>query len=597
MAVVVLAAAFAGYHQIFTTHSPQDDEGYVMLSLVSFMEGRPLYDETYTQYGPAPFVVRSALHRLGGLPVTHDVTRLTTLAVWLGAATLGAALVVRVTGARTLWVPTFLIVFFHLERLCLEPGHPQELCVLALVAAPLVLACGLRAAWQVTLLGLFVATVLATKINVGVFLLATCALMMLLLGPRDRLARLALAASVPAVLVMPFLVCRAHLRAPSGTFLPFVVASSTLATVVVALRETRPAKFAPRDLATFLAVVLIGTAGWLLVPVGQGTSWNGLRHGLLGVHAGFAQHFSEAPPLHPMAIPWGVFGVLAALASQRRAWIVAAARGVGVLALAIACLYYLLETCIPLVHGTIDRGAAGTLVGMALPMIWVLAKPADRRGSSDVMEAPRLFLALLACLQPLGAYPTPGTQMAVGSLPVVLGCVIVLHDGIRAAGAWRAGTWLVAAVSLLLVSTVGLRDIQFRRRWSSLASLGLPGAHRIRLPSELTTRFRWLTRTLREHTDTFVFAEHAHDSFYLWTERPPPTGLNPPSWPFMLDRAEQERVVAALRSAGRVGVVHEPFALRLPDDSPLRAYIAAHFEPALGDGFFEVWLPKGSSRR
>ena len=55
-AALALAAAGAGYEQIFSTNAAYDDEGYVMLSLVSYRHGKPLYDET-TQYGPAYFVL------------------------------------------------------------------------------------------------------------------------------------------------------------------------------------------------------------------------------------------------------------------------------------------------------------------------------------------------------------------------------------------------------------------------------------------------------------------------------------------------------------------------------------------------------------
>src|SRR5262245_841721 len=209
LAALLGAAGFAGWHQIFATHTDYDDEGYVMLSIVSFMDGKPLYDETYTQYGPVPFVVASAVHGLTGLPIDHDVTRLTTLGLWLAAAVLAAALVVRLTGAWWAGAVAFLVAFFHLERLCLEPGHPQQLCVLGILAAPLVLSG--RAALShrgAAVLGFLVASVAMTKPNVGGFLLASTGLALLVLGPRDRVARLALTVAVPAVLLLPFVLTR-----------------------------------------------------------------------------------------------------------------------------------------------------------------------------------------------------------------------------------------------------------------------------------------------------------------------------------------------------------------------------------------------------
>src|SRR5262245_50046453 len=56
-----------------------DDEGFFMRALQGFLDGSPLYDETYTQYGPFYYLVAGAGHRLTGLPVTHDGSRLVML--------------------------------------------------------------------------------------------------------------------------------------------------------------------------------------------------------------------------------------------------------------------------------------------------------------------------------------------------------------------------------------------------------------------------------------------------------------------------------------------------------------------------------------
>ena len=60
-----------------------------MVSLDSFLSGQPLYDSTYSQYGPAYYCLQSLLHGNGGLPITHDVTRMKTLVTWLAIAVLG----------------------------------------------------------------------------------------------------------------------------------------------------------------------------------------------------------------------------------------------------------------------------------------------------------------------------------------------------------------------------------------------------------------------------------------------------------------------------------------------------------------------------
>ncbi|MCA9259975.1 MAG: hypothetical protein KDA61_12275, partial [Planctomycetales bacterium] len=117
--VLVSAMGLAGYQQLFSTFAPYDDEGYVMLSLASYRDGKPLYDETSTQYGPALFALQSAFHTVTGLPISHDVTRLRTLSAWLLIAALAGALVYRLTGHFWLASASSGVAFLHLDRFCL----------------------------------------------------------------------------------------------------------------------------------------------------------------------------------------------------------------------------------------------------------------------------------------------------------------------------------------------------------------------------------------------------------------------------------------------------------------------------------------------
>ena len=56
-----------------------DDESYAMLSLQTFFQGQRLYEETYTQHGPAYCLIQSPFRLRGGVPITHDVVRLKTV--------------------------------------------------------------------------------------------------------------------------------------------------------------------------------------------------------------------------------------------------------------------------------------------------------------------------------------------------------------------------------------------------------------------------------------------------------------------------------------------------------------------------------------
>lgn len=588
MATAVLGAAFAGFHQIMTTHTLYDDEGYVMQSLASVLAGDALYDRTFTQYGPVPMLAALLFHRVTGLPVSHDVTRIVTLASWLVVSMLGGLVAARLTRSRWMALVGFVIVFLHMERLCLEPGHPQNVCALGLVAA--VLLSSRRegeppSRGALAALGLVVGAVLMTKVNVGVFLVASVCLVMLLRGPRTPIARYALAGVSAAVVLLPFVLVRAHLRAPGGVLLPVAVGSSA-AGIVVVMRDRRHPVLALGDVAAFGAAV--GAASVLSVAgmCATGSSLRGVWLGMTAVHRDFVKHFATPAPLVAAVLPWSVVALVAA-GSARRSWARALARGAMLGALAIACVRYVTETFQPLALGLVDRGASGLLVGFAAPMLWVVLCPDD----PDAADDGRLALATIGALQPLGAYPTPGSQMAVGSLLVVVGCVVAAHDALRAAVRAPVRRALAVASAAGLLAIVLVRAVEFQHRSRSLVALRLPGSAYLRMERRQAARYRWLARTLRERTDTFVFAEHALDSFYFWTEKQPPTALNPTYWPFMLSSEDEVRIVRALRSRRRVGVVHAPFAMALPD-SPLRAYIDAEFAPAVTDGYFHVWLPR-----
>jgi hypothetical protein len=346
-----------------------------------------------------------------------------------------------------------------------------------------------------------------------------------------------------------------------------------------------------RHVVAFGGALLVTTGGFLLTAWWRGSSPSGLWHGLIAQHVEFTRLFASPTPIPVLALPWSVAGLAGALLVARRPHYANAARLVIACALVWSCIRHLLDVPLPLVHGTIDRGASGILVGLVTPLSWVLLVP-DRDDRLRNWTG-RLALCAIAALQPLVAYPTPGTQMASGSLATLMVSVVALDDL-----EWRSVPHVVPirfvlpSLLALLVATIAVRDVAFHRRAQTLVPLGLPGADLLRMPAERVARYRWLTSTLRERADTFVFAEHARDSFYFWTRLPPPTGLNPTFWPFLLRPAEQDRVVAALERARRPAVVHEPYDGALDDAAPLRRHVLSRFVPAVDDGYFQVWLPR-----
>lgn len=648
---VFVACALGGYQQVFSTLAPYDDEGYVMLGVVHYLQGLPLYEKIYTQYGPGLFVVEGGFHRLTGLPVTHDVVRFRTLAVWLSTALLGYGIVRRITASPWMGVAAFGASFLHLERLCLEPGHPQEICVLATTAALFLatyLPRGAARGWIPLGIGVLTGLVLMTKLNIGVFLLAGLALAFLGASPPTRgWRRTWLAAMLPAV-ILPLALMGGQLRDVAHWGLPAAVLSGVAGTFLLALSlfraetgtdgETCTSSDAGRDLpgqtaapmcmggllsASARGMALIGvTASCALLAATvlvQGASPATLWYGLVGQHRGFA----EGPFFHPAPLP--EVGLLVAGAGTLLA--VAAGRGmffrplaqvwVALLVLG-AMVIHVSDARSPLLHGLADRGGAGMLVACLTPLAWTVLMPLLPGAKVQEHSTPsRLFgrrvLCCVAVLQPLGAFPLPGTQMAVGSLPLVLIGLIVLDD--LAAGAvsikprlapslaqpdaerfaamttptiWPKATALTVVV--MVAGTLAYRDVCLWSYRQSLAPLNLPGAVRLRAPEEIVSQYAWLARVLRENADTFVFGEHTQNSVYFWTGIKAPSALSATVWPYLLRREQQERVVESLRGRQRVCLIRDRFnTLPPPPDAPLGDYLANNFRREASHGRFELW--------
>src|SRR5262249_9315500 len=142
--------------------------------------------------------------------LSHDAARFVALAHLSAIAGLCGYFVYRTTRSSLLSSAGFLLTFMHLDRVTLEPGHPQEVCGL-LVAAALVMctAARKRLARMVPLLGVVVGALAMIKINLGIYLFLAISLAMTLVAEkhtffvflRPFLAGLSIV--MPAILMWP----------------------------------------------------------------------------------------------------------------------------------------------------------------------------------------------------------------------------------------------------------------------------------------------------------------------------------------------------------------------------------------------------------
>ena len=166
------AAAYA-YFRAFSFFSITDDEGYILQTIRSYLDGGRLFDDVFTQYGPAFYTFESLVHRTLGAPLTHDTERFITVALWVGATAATAGTVLRLTRSWLAAALTLVGVFVHLTPLIGEPGHPQGPLVLVIALVTLAATWrhdGSLSARQAIAAGVLTGFALLVKVNIGAYL-------------------------------------------------------------------------------------------------------------------------------------------------------------------------------------------------------------------------------------------------------------------------------------------------------------------------------------------------------------------------------------------------------------------------------------------
>ncbi|CAN5863946.1 hypothetical protein BH24ACI1_BH24ACI1_13720 [soil metagenome] len=234
---VTLWALPTAFFQVFSSFPWYDDEGYLMITVKQFVEGNILYDEVYTQYGAAYYFYKWLIHGLFNLPVTHNITRLTTLFVWILTSFLCGIFALRLNRSAVGGAAAYILTFLILFRMTNEPGHPQEFCGLLLIVGLLLLTgknSGKSFNVRLGLLGATVALLLLTKINLGIFLGLALAISFLSLSPKNQMRHYALIILTSLSALLPFVLFRNVLYL--GWFrLSLLVAVALSATLIINL--------------------------------------------------------------------------------------------------------------------------------------------------------------------------------------------------------------------------------------------------------------------------------------------------------------------------------------------------------------------------
>jgi hypothetical protein len=595
---VLSVLAWTGHRLAFSQFQSYDDEGYLLITVKQFLEGRALYDDVYTQYGPAYYLWQQLLHGIVGMPLTHDATRIVTLGVWLFCSVLAGVPVWLLTRRLLLTAIGAAAAFFHLTQLTFEPGHPQELCLLGVMGAVAILVwrlvsrgnLGIAAAITV---GALMAITTFTKLNIGAFLMGAVTLGLVnSLRSSPWRKPLAGVVAIAALAAVPGLMHRDLFRSDIGLWV--VVVWSGLLAAFVAGTDDGDADGAvtARDLIVCVAGIAVVSAAVVVAIVGRGTSLDGLRDGLFLWPLRLPAVFWRPMPIPLVAAIVAPMWLFVAVCLRRN--VTAVRRGMPYIALALGLMMFLLSI----------TKMYGLLLASGPALAWLALGDASLDAGERAARRILVFAAILIALQ---VYPMPeGTQIVVGTLlfvPIALITVADIQRQLDRRENRRPATSpsfgrraALAMIVIVVAATIGIR---VQRLYADGIPLGMPGATAVRVTERDAAMYGWLTTNLREHCDAFITAPGVN-SLHFWTGIPPVSSLNATLWPILFDAGQQERIVAAAAPVGRFCVAWDQrrmqvlMSMRNTASGPLVGWLAREFESQAAFGGWEFRVRRGS---
>jgi hypothetical protein len=597
-------AAVTAYYQMFTGFSSWDDEGTMMMRVKEYLSGFRLYDEVFSRYGPAYYSYSWFVHFVTMTPVTHDVTRMTSVVLWAICPLICAWIILRLTGFVPVAAAAYILTLRSLTFFGHEPGHPQEFCMLLLVglAASGLLARGARRRGIAMIFaGAMTALLLLTKVNVGIFAILAVALAVLSQSAATALSRIAAVAAGAAALVLPLALMRIHLDDSLAWTYCVVVTASIAALLPGLFRGRKDAILTFRDcligLASFTATV---AASWLILIAQRVSSYTILDSLVLSnLRENVSERFWYLPlPLNSICIPWAIGGLLVAILFAR------------VMERAPAKAYELLAR-IKLIFGNVsfvlmagpllaygldlqicclgEPAWLAILPGFITPYCWmVLYAPSEDMQSEQAF--PRALLVVAAVLQTLYAYPIAGSQEPFIRVLLLVVAGVSIGDSLSAASRvdripTGARQYLPAfSAAFLICFPLYLMHLAYQARseYRSQPSLALPGAERIHLADAPT--YQWLTKKLRQECDVFMGMPDIL-SLNFWAQQAPPTVFAAGDWMDNLNDEQQSEVAAVLSRHPNACIVYNPDLVAFWNRGnrdlsrlPLVRYIFDHFK-------------------
>jgi hypothetical protein len=586
-AAVTSVTAYIGYLLMFAGFQNYDDEGFMLMSLRSFLSGHPLYDQVVVQYGPFYYEVFGVLGVLG-VPFDHDSGRLVTLAVWLAIALLAGMAIFAFTGNLALGLGSQLITFTTAVALTGEPMHPGGLVsflVIGVAAVALISAGRRPGRWPFFVMGALVAAALLTKINVGVFAAMSVGFACAMTFPTLARAWPVRLAASTLIVVVPFALMKSDLGASWAQLYSVNVAVTALALVVVTSVSRPDADRRLLEVGWLLAGGCVLALGVIAIALVDGTSPNGLLHGVILFPLDQRQAFAFPLTLPATTLAWDAISLGIALAWALYRFFIHRPQVAieGWIRLGVGLLVWV--TLLGQVHipGLLQLTPLNNRIGLPIALAWVVAAPRAKPDGYAKLDFARALLAALAILESLQAFPVAGSQALEAALPLVPVGAICIFDGLGQLGLERVRLQLATWLVFLTLGAGWLPQTwqQTRATYASDVPLGLPGASRVRVPADQAALLGQVNQAIRDNCETFISVPGL-DSFYIFSRLKPP-GSAPTRWIWLIgDASAQQAVIDASQQVGRLCVVENDSLIAFWTQGrhvggPLEAYIQGGF--------------------
>ena len=542
---MVAAVAFSYVLVLVRTHfSEYDDEGFMLMTLRQYLEGLPLYDRTYTEYGPFYYMLLGGVFR--GVGVTHDAIRATTILFWLLVSAGWATCVWRWRRSLAWSIVTFLTTAGILRALQAEPGHPQSL-VLLLYAVTFVAASfsSTSPVLAFATIGAAGAAMLLTKINVGAFLVAALvAVFVACLPPRSRPWWLAAVVRLLCTL-MPAVLMRSHFGNPIAVMQCAIYTFGIWAVLDAQRRNAAP----ELDWPVF-GWAAVGFLSVVVVTVGSayahGTSFTGLFEGVLMQPLRFGGAIPFQKPRHTLELYLDALfcagGVALWVYHRFCGGLPAYFRTVAAFALILA-------------GASIPR-----LATVIAPGVMWLFVPEQGRSSTSTSRVPVLLVTVAATLGILMVYPVPSTQSSIAAALVVLGALAALLYSLdefleAAVIRWRFVSERMLWGSILMTTlSVGAWHLTQVVNLPAQASSHLPHSRLLQLAAVDYETFSDITTRVSARCENLVTIP-GMNSFNIWSDLPHPNGLIVSGAMVLFDEQTQLQLVKDFMAASRPCVI------------------------------------------